>query len=115
MLDIQVIEKFKLFQEQTGKYKDLIIEEVKFEKAYTFNDKENVVLIGSKTIASHDELSTISDENGLPVYDASANINTFVDEKRFHESVFEVTDNQNPDISFASEGNSSAGTNFSGY
>lgn len=111
-LDSQVIEKFKEFQNKTGKYIDLDIKNVEFEKSYPFNDDENVILLGSKNIASHEELALINDENGIPVYDASANINTYVDENRFPSQAFEVENNDNPDISFASEGNSSAGTNF---
>jgi hypothetical protein len=111
-LDSQVIKKFKEFQEKTGKYLDLDIEDVEFEESFPFNDDENVILIGSKNIASHEELSGINDKNGLPVYDASSNINTYVDENKFPNQVFEVENNDNPDISFASEGNSSAGTNF---
>jgi hypothetical protein len=111
-LDSQVIEKFKEFQKETGKYLDLDIEDVEFEECFPFNDDENVILIGSKNIASHEELSEINDKNGLPVYDASSNINTYVDENKFPNQVFEVENNDNPDISFASEGNSSAGTNF---
>jgi len=111
-LDYQVIEKFKEFQKRTNQYDDLIIEEVMFEESYPFNDSQNVELIGSKNIASHEDLNQINDENGLPVYDASININTYVDENKFPNKTFEVEDNDNPDISFASEGNSSAGTNF---
>lgn len=111
-LDSQVIEKFKEFKEKTGKYLDLQIEDVQFEESFPFNDDENVILVGSKNIASHEELAKISDKNGLPVYDASSNINTYIDENKFPNQVFEVENNSNPDISFASEGNSSAGTNF---
>lgn len=111
-LDSQVIEKFKEFQKKTGKYADLDIEEVELKESFPFNDDENVVLMGSKNIASHEELANINDKNGLPVYDASSNINTYVDENKFPSQVFKVENNDNPDISFASEGNSSAGTNF---
>lgn len=111
-LDSQVIEKFKEFQNKTEKYSDLDIENVKFKESFPFNDDENLVLIGSKNIASHEELAQINDKDGLPVYDASANINTYVDENKYTNQVFEVENNDNPDISFASEGNSSAGTNF---
>lgn len=111
-LDSQVIEKFKEFQNKTEKYSDLGIENVKFKESFPFNDDENLVLIGSKNIASHEELAQINDKDGLPVYDASANINTYVDENKYPNQVFEVENNDNPDISFASEGNSSAGTNF---
>lgn len=111
-LDSQVIEKFKEFQEKSGKYSDLVIEDVQFEKKFPFIDDENIILVGSKNIASHEELARINDKNGLPVYDASPNINTYVDENKFLDQVFEVENNNNPDISFASEGNSSAGTNF---
>lgn len=38
MLDSQVIVKFKLFQQDTGKYHDLEIEKVKFEKVSLSND-----------------------------------------------------------------------------
>lgn len=110
--DSQVIEKFKEFQEKTGKYTDLVIEDVQFEESFPFNDDENVILVGSKNIASHEELAQINDKNALPVYDASSNINTYVNENKFPNQVFEVENNSNPDISFASEGNSSAGTNF---
>jgi len=111
-LDYQVIEKFKEFQNKSGKYSDLIIENIKFEKSFPFNDDENIILIGSKNIASHEELDQINDKDGLPVYDASSNINTYVNEHKFPNQIFEVENNNNPDISFASEGNSSAGTNF---
>lgn len=112
MLDKEVRERFKEFQKRTGEYEGLEIDDVRFIDNYPFNDDKNVKLIGSKKIASHEKLNQINDINGLPVYDASPNINTFVDENKFLNEVFEVEDNLNPDISFASEGNSSAGANF---
>lgn len=113
-IDSQVLEKFKIFQEhKKGEvYRDLDLESVEFEKAYPFDDTENIILSGSKSIASHDELSKIDDVNGVPVYDASSSVNTYADPIKYPNSFFEVIDNDNPDISFASEGNSSAGTNF---
>ena len=113
-IDKQVLEKFKIFQEhEKGEaYRDLDLESVEFEKCFPFDDDENIVLSGSKSVASHDELKNINDNGGVPVYDASANINTYADPIKYKSSLFEVKDNSNPDISFASEGNSSAGTNF---
>lgn len=114
MLDAEVREKFKIFQksEEGRKYHDLLIDDVRFTKNDIFNDEENIELIGSKKIGSHDELDKLNDVKGLPVYDASANILTYIDKNKFLSEVFTVRDNNNPDISFASEGNSSAGTNF---
>lgn len=111
-LDSEIIEKFIEFQEKTGKHRDLCIEDVEFEESDIFNDLDNVELIGSRKIGSHDDLEKINDKNGIPVYDASNNVLTHIDEEKFPNEVFLVKNNANPDISFASEGNSSAGTNF---
>ncbi len=40
MLDYEVIEKFKEFQQKTGKYRDLVIEDVQFEKVDLFNKNQ---------------------------------------------------------------------------
>jgi len=39
MLDHEIIEKFKEFQKKTGKYQDLVIEDVRFEKVSLSNEE----------------------------------------------------------------------------
>lgn len=112
LIDSEISEYFKKFQKESGKYIDLDINEVDFEAEYPFEDLENIVLVGSKKIATHDALEKMHDKYGIPVYDASSNIKTYIDADKFPNETFEVKDNSNPDVSFASEGNSSAGTNF---
>lgn len=112
MLDSAVIEKFNEFKKETEKYQDFDIEKIEFSKVYFFQDTDNITLIGSKKLGNHKDIEYINDENGLPVYDASVNVLTYINEIKYPHLVFEVNDNNNPDISFASEGNSSAGTNF---
>ena len=108
--DKKLVESFNLFSKKKGY--DLNFEDIEFEKNDIFNDEKNIQLIGSKKLGTHDELKKIHDDKGFPVYDASANILTYIKESRFTNEIFEVIDKFNPDISFASEGNSSAGTNF---
>lgn len=111
-LDSEIIKLFKQWQEQSGACPEVHIESVNFIKEYPFSDAENVELIGAKTLESHETLEKLKDDDGLPVFDASANILTYVSESKYPDKVFQVIDDENPDISFASEGNSSAGTNF---
>lgn len=40
MLDHEIIEKFKEFQQKTGKYLDLVIEDVRFEKVDLFSENK---------------------------------------------------------------------------
>ncbi len=105
-----LVEKFNQFSKDKGY--NLKFSDIKFMGIDIFNDEENIELIGSKKIGLHDELEKINDKDGIPVYDASANILTYVEKKKYLDAVFTVINNDNPDISFASEGNSSAGTNF---
>ena len=111
MVDSQIIDLFKQFQKETRKYSDFDIEKLVFADIDLFNDK-NILLKGSLKLENHDKLEKINDANGLPVYDASANILTYVDENKYKSCVFENKNKKNPDLSFANEGNSSAGTNF---
>ncbi len=111
MLDKDLIHKFNQFQEETGKYKDFKLEVVEFERVDIFNHVD-ISLIGSKKLEVHEKLEKINDIEGLPVYDASSNILTYVAKDKYPNCVFINKSPNNPDLSFANEGNSSAGTNF---
>lgn len=105
-----IVEKFNKWAE--GRGYGLKFDEIDFFDAFPFDDELSVKLIGAKKLGKHEELEAINDDNGLPVYDASHSILTYVAENRFPSLVFKALDESNPDISFASEGNSSAGTNL---
>ena len=105
-----ITEKFNEFT-KINDY-NIMFKNIEFAKTDLFNDTENIQMIGSKKIGTHDELDKINDKDGIPVYDASANILTYVSKNKYPNEVFTVKNNDNPNISFASEGNSSAGTNF---
>ncbi len=111
MVDKQIVKLFQQFQKETGKYDDFEIDKLDFDNVDLFNEG-NVVLRGALKLETHDILEKINDENGIPVFDASINILTYIDEKKYRNCVFENKNNSNPDLSFANEGNSSAGTNF---
>lgn len=112
MFSSAFINQFNNFKEKTRKYEDLRIEGIEFDVVHFFRDSDNITFTGSKKIGNHEDIENIDDTGGLPVYDASSNILTYIHEDKYPQLVFEVEDNENPDISFASEGNSSAGTNF---
>lgn len=105
-----IVEKFNTWAE--GRGYEFRFDEIDFFDAFPFDDELSVKLIGAKKLGKHEELEVINDDNGLPVYDASHSILTYVAENKFPSLVFKVLDESNPDISFASEGNSSAGTNL---
>ena len=105
-----LVERFDSFAKGSGY--GIRFNDIRFNECDLFNDEGNVTLIGSKKIGTHEELKKVNDKNGIPVYDASPNILTYIDKTKYPNEVFNVEDYKNPDISFASEGNSSAGTNF---
>lgn len=71
-LDSQVIEKFKEFQEKTGKYSDLDIEDVQFDKK-TINDIIDEFIKGSTPKYSSSSTNTIVIKSGQ----ARGNYNVF--------------------------------------
>lgn len=111
-LDPDYTHFFKKWQKKYDKYLDLDIDEVEIEQQYIFEDNKNIAMIGSKKVANHIELDNMYDKDGIPIYDASAFIKTYVMKDKFKDKVFTVKNNNNPDISFASDGDASAGTNF---
>lgn len=101
--------RFNIFCQKNGY--ELTLEEVEFEDIDIFNHKD-VNLQGSKKLANHNKLKMLNDHDGLPVYDASSSILTYVKKDKYPNCVFQAASDKNPDLSFANEGNSSAGTNF---
>ena len=71
-LDLQVIQKFKEFQEKTGKYSDLDIEDVQFDKK-TINDIIDEFIKGSTPKYSSSSTNTIVIKSGQ----ARGNYNVF--------------------------------------
>ena len=57
-MDIQIIERFKIFQKQTKKYLDFNLEEIQFDQVDIFNNP-NISLVGSKKLDNHEVLSKI--------------------------------------------------------
>lgn len=105
-----LIPSFQEWSKGRGQDAEIDLSEIKFVEMEIFNNP-SVKLIGAKELAKHAELARLNDEAGVPVYDASPGPKYFVREEKYSEKLF-ISEEANPDISFANEGDSSAGRNF---
>jgi len=114
-----IIRLFELFKEETGKYRDLDLGKVEFREIYIFKEIENKLISVSALNLKHDIVKEFEEnyrQNNpdlelYPVYSASANPIGYLPEE-YAPSKLVVSNKENPDISFATDGNASAGTNF---
>ena len=114
-----VIKLFELFKEETGKYNDLDLRKVEFREVYIFKEIEDQLIPVSALNLKHDVVREFEEsykQNNpdlelYPVYSASANPIGYLPEE-YAPSKLVVSNKENPDISFATDGNASAGTNF---
>lgn len=87
------------------------LEEVTFKKIDFFNIKRNDLLLPKKLEKNQDLILQYSSDNGYPVYSGAIEPLCKVDESKYPNKIF-VPNHQNPDISFANNGDGSAGRNF---
>ncbi|WP_410471239.1 restriction endonuclease subunit S [Halarcobacter bivalviorum] len=107
--DKTIVKSFNEFT-KSNNYK-IKLEEVTFKKIDFFNIKKNDLLSPKKLEKNQDLILQNSSNNGYPVYSGAIEQLCKVDESKYPNKIF-VPNYQNPDISFANNGDGSAGRNF---
>lgn len=107
--DKTIVNSFNEFA-KSNNYK-IKLEEVTFKKIDFFNIKKNDLLSPKKLEKNQDLILQNSSNNGYPVYSGAIELLCKVDESKYPNKIF-VANHQNPDISFANNGDGSAGRNF---
>lgn len=107
--DKTIVNSFNEFA-KSNNYK-IKLEEVTFRKIDFFNIKKNDLLSPKKLEKNQDLILQNSSNNGYPVYSGAIEPLCKVDESKYPNKIF-VPNHQNPDISFANNGDGSAGRNF---
>jgi hypothetical protein len=107
--DKTIVNSFNEFA-KSNNYK-IKLEEVTFKKIDFFNIKKNDLLSPKKLEKNQDLILQYSSDNGYPVYSGAIEPLCKVDESKYPNKIF-VPNDQNPDISFANNGDGSAGRNF---
>ncbi|XPV68774.1 MAG: restriction endonuclease subunit S [Halarcobacter sp.] len=107
--DKTIVNSFNEFA-KSNNYK-IKLEEVTFKKIDFFNIKKNDLLSPKKLEKNQNLILLNSSNNGYPVYSGAIEPLCKVDESKYPNKIF-VPNHQNLDISFANNGDGSAGRNF---
>ena len=104
-----LVDKFEEFAKNNNYNLNLI--NISFSKKNFFIEKQQNLLLPKKLEKNQQLILNNSKENGLPVFTGAKNILCYVDKKNYLNKIF-IPNIKNPDISFANNGDGSAGRNF---
>ncbi len=113
-----IVNLFNEFKEEKG-YQDLNLEDLEFRYIHIFEEIEGKLITVSSLNLKHNKVKELEKQyrefnyelEFYPVFSASSNPIGYLPEE-FKLDKIVISNPENPDVSFATDGNASAGTNF---
>ena len=104
-----MVEKFNNFSQNRGY--NLVLQNISFIETNFFEEKQKNLLLPKKLEKNQQLILENSVKEGIPVYSGGKEKICYVDKNKYLSKVF-IPLEKNPDISFANNGDGSAGRNF---